>query len=322
MPDGVALGPDSGVQPRWSGLDGAMAELSMRQHGVVTRAQLLELGLGRRAIGHRLERGRLHPIHRGVYAVGHPELSRAARWTAAVLAGGPGAVLSHRCAGALWGIRSDSRSRIEVTTPRGQHARPGIQFHRSWLPPDEVTVRDGIPVTTVPRTLFDLAAVVDQRQLERAVNEAEVLRLWDELNLDDLLRRYKRRPGTRNVRAVLQARRAGASFTRSDLEELFLRFADRARLPRPATNVPVEGFEVDCVWRAQRVVVEVDGWATHGTRAAFERDREKSRVLQAAGWRCVPVTFLQLRDTPHEVERDVRRMLDAAAAFGGATVSP
>jgi len=119
---------------------------------------------------------------------------------------------------------------------------------------------------------------------------------------------------------VLRKRRAGASFTRSDLEELFLRLADRTGLPRPDTNVMIEGFEVDCVWREQRLVVEVDGWATHGTRAAFERDREKSRILQAAGWRCVPVTFLQLRDTPHEVERDIRRMIYGAPARGGATV--
>ena len=230
---------------------------------------------------------------------------------AAVLAGGPGAVLSHRPAGAAWGICS-SGGRPEVTVPRQRRSRRTIVFHHSVLPPDETTIHHGIPITTVPRTLFDLAATIDQRQLELAINEAEIKRLWDELSLDDLLYRYPRRPGTVNVRAALGKRRAGASLTRSDLEEMFIRFADEAGLPRPETNVLVEGLEVDCVWRAARLVLEVDGWETHRTRAAFERDREKSRILQAAGWRCVPVTYLQLRDTSEEVRRDVRRMLAAA----------
>jgi very-short-patch-repair endonuclease len=230
---------------------------------------------------------------------------------AAVLAGGPGAVLSHRPAGGLWGICSAGAAAV-ITVPRQRRPGRGIELHCSSLPPDEITVKDGIPVTTVPRTLFDLAAVLDQRQLERAVNEAEVLRLWDELSLHDLLRRYPRRPGTRVVRAVLEARRAGSSFTRSDLEELFLRFADKHGLPRPETNVVVEGGEVDCLWREQRLTIEVDGWETHRTRAAFERDREKSRILQAAGWRCVAVTYRQLLERPDEVARDVRRLLRAS----------
>ena len=308
MPDETDVDRQIGGKRKPRGWDGLIAELAGRQHGVVARRQLAELGLGPDAIDARLRLRRLHPLYRAVYAVGYRGVSREGWWMAAVLASGPGAVLSHRSAGGLRGICS-AGARAVITVPRQRRAGRGIELHHSSLLPDEVTTKDGIPVTTVPRTLFDLAAVLDQRQVERALNEAEVLRLWDELSLDDLLRRYPRRPGTRIVRAVLQARRAGSTFTRSDLEEMFLRFADEHGLPRPETNVLVEGFEVDCVWRRQRLIIEVDGWETHRTRTAFEHDREKSRVLQAAGWRCVPVTFLQLRDASREVAGDVRRLL-------------
>ena len=294
-----------------SGPDRQIAALAARQHGVVARRQLEALGIRPDAIDSRLRLGRLHRVHRAVYVVGHQAVPREAEWMAAVLCGGPGAVLSHRPAGALWGFRATSSASIDVTAPGRRRRRDGLVFHESSLPPDEVTVRDRIPVTTVPRTLFDLAAQLDLRRLERAINEAEVLRLWDELSLQDLLLRYPGRPGARNVRAALRNRSAGAGFTRSDLEAFFLSFADRFGFPQPETNVMIEGFEVDCVWRKQRVIVEVDGWATHGTRAAFERDRERSRILQAAGWRCVPVTDRQLRQRPQEVARDLRGMLRA-----------
>jgi very-short-patch-repair endonuclease len=310
MPDARNIDPAIGGKCSEHRTDGLIAELAERQHGVVARWQLLDL-VGPKEIDHRLQRERLLPLYRAVYAVGHRPASREAKWMAAVLVGGPEARLSHRTAGAHWGL-CRSGSRIDVTVPRKRRPRGAIEFHRWALPADETTVHNGIPITTVPRTLFDLAATPDRRELERAINEAEVRRLWDELSLDDLLDRYPRRPGTRNLRAALHKRRAGASLTRSDLEEMFIRFADRAALPRPETNVYIEGLEVDCVWRAARLVLEVDGWETHRTRAAFERDREKSRILQAAGWRCVPVTYLQLRDTTAEVARDVRRLLGAA----------
>jgi Transcriptional regulator, AbiEi antitoxin len=273
--EAVVLGPDSGAKRRWSGPDGAVAEVAERQHGLVSRVQLLELGLGRRAIGHRLERGRLHPVHRGVYAVGRPGLSGAAWWMAAVLAAGPDAVLSHRDAAALLGMLSSARSRIEVTTPGGRRRRHGIQFHRAVLHPDEVTVVNGIPVTTVPRTLLDLAAVVERRQFERALHEAEVLRLTDALSLDDLLARHSRRPGTRAVRAVLAEVRLGAAITRNDLEDGFLRFLEEARLPRSEVNVPIEvagrWFEADFVWRLPRLI-------RRGRRVGHARDKDRLRA--------------------------------------------
>lgn len=290
-------------------VDGAIARLARRQHGRITRHQLLDLGLGADAIDYRLAHSRLCVVYRGVYAVGHDAPTREANWTAAVLAAGEGAVLSHRDAASLWGIRPNARSVIEVTTPRSQRPRQGIQFHRSSLPSDEVTIEDGIPVTTVPRTLFDLATVLRPRQLERTLNEAEVRQLWDEISLLDLLRRYPRRPGSRTVRAVLEARNAGAKTIRSDLEVQFLEFVDAAGLPEPKMNDEVEGLEVDAVWREQRVAVELDSRTFHMTAAAFETDRERDRKLQAADWRPIRITSRQLKRDSGRLRHDLLRLL-------------
>lgn len=227
---------------------------------------------------------------------------------AAVLALGRRTVLSHRPAGAHWEIAPFS-GECEVTTPRKASSRRGIRVHHAHLPPDEITTHNGIPITTVPRTLFDLAAVLPERQLERALNEAEVLRRWDELSLDRLLHRYPGRSGSRAIRAVLHKRRAGATVTRSELEERFLTLIDRGGLPRPEINVLIEGFEVDAVWRDARVVVELDGRATHGTAEAFERDRERDRALQVAGWRPIRVTARQMATARHALVADVRQLL-------------
>jgi very-short-patch-repair endonuclease len=293
------------------GVDARIAEIAGPQHGVISREQLFALGLGKDAIQLRLRAGRLLRLHRSVYAVGHRNRSRESVWMAAVLAGGQGTVLSNRPAGAAWAICA-SAGRVEVTVPRQKRPNRRIVFHHAVLPADERTVRDGIPITTVPRTLLDLAATLDPRQLERAINEAEIQRHWDALSFHDLLHRYPRRPGTRNARAALHRRSEGMTVTKSDLEELFIRFSDEAGLPRPETNVHIEGVEVDCVWRTQRVIIEVDSWEIHRTREAFERDREKSRILQAAGWRCVPITYLQLTRASEAVASDVRRLLGLA----------
>jgi very-short-patch-repair endonuclease len=311
MPDATDVRCAMRDQCQSRGVDAWIAEIAGRQHGVISREQLIALGLGKDAIQRRLRSGRLIRVHRSVYAVGHLNRSRETVWMAAVLAGGQGTVLSNRPAGAAWTICS-SAGRVEVTVPRQKRPSRRIVFHHAVLPADERTVRDGIPITTVPRTLLDLAATLDQRQLERAINEAEIQRHWDALSFHDLLHRYPKRPGTRNARAALHKRSQGATATKSDLEELFIEFADKAALPRPETNVHIEGIEVDCVWRKQRVIIEVDSWEIHRTRAAFERDREKSRILQAAGWRCVPVTYLQLKHTSEAVASDVRRLLSLA----------
>jgi hypothetical protein len=292
-----------------------IAELASRQHGVVARAQLSEMGLGRGAIDQRVARGQLHVLYSSVYAVGHTSLSDAGRSMAAVLAGGPGAVLSHRAAAAHWEIRPSDARDLEVTTARRRRSRPGLCFYRSYLPLDEVTTQGGIPVTTVPRTLFDLAAVVPSGHLNRAVNEAEIRLLWDPLSLDDLLARHPRRPGAAVVRAVLET--PGTCITRSELEDLFIGFLDGEGLPRPATNVPMQlsgaWIEADCVWPEQRLIVELDGHATHATRSAFENDRARDRALVAAGWRVMRITWRQLQDHPEALSRDLRASVEGSA---------
>jgi very-short-patch-repair endonuclease len=227
---------------------------------------------------------------------------------AAVLALGRGAVLSHRAGAAHWEIATWSGI-PEVSTARKAPSREGIRVHHTRLPTDEITIHRGIPITTVPRTLFDLAPHVPERLLERAINEAEVRRLWDELSLDSLLNRYPRHPGNRAVRAALRKRRQGATVTKSELEERFLRLVDEAGLPRPEVNVLVEGFEVDALWRPQRVVVELDARSTHGTAAAFERDRERDRALQVANWRTIRITARQLADNASPLVPDLNRLL-------------
>lgn len=243
--------------------------------------------------------------------MGHRVVSQRGRWMAATLAGCPGAVLSHRSAGALWGIvRWDGA--IDVTVARRLHPRRGLALHHGRLAPDEHITHDAITVTTPPRTLLDLAAVLSPARLERAVHEAEVLRLADPLSLPDLLDRHPGRRGVAALRAVLDDLGAGGPVvTRSELEDRFLPLMATAGLLVPATNVFIEGFEVDCVWREQRFIAELDGRGVHATLRAFERDRDRDRGLQAAGWRVVRITWLQLRDEPGAVAADLRRLLGA-----------
>jgi very-short-patch-repair endonuclease len=294
-------------KPGSSEVDRAIGALAERQHGVVSRAQLLELGVGRDAIDRRLKPGRLCPVHRGVYTIGHRLLAQDGRWMAAVLACGPDAVLSHRAAAALWGMRGGTR--VEVTVPSGRCARDGIQVHRSVLPADERTTHRGIPTTTVPRTLLDLSAVVTKRHLRGALREAEHLRLSDPLSLRDLIARYPRRPGLKAIKALVAEGSVGARIIRSELEERFQDFLVRAGLPLPQTNVVIEGYEVDCVWPEQRLIVELDGHASHSPTHAFELDRARDRRLEAAGWRVIRITWRQLEQEPDLVEADLRRLL-------------
>lgn len=299
-------------------IDRVIAELAGRQHGIVGRHQLLAAGVGRRAIGTRLERGSLHLVHRGVYAAGHAALRTEGRWMAAVLACGPEAALSHRSAAGLWRLLPRAPVPPEVTRPTKFRGRPGLLVHCCRLPSDEVTRVDGIPVTSVSRTLLDLAAVVPRRQLERALNEAEVRRLTGRLSLPDLLERYPGRRGTAVLRALLRDADAGLGITRSKLEERFLALIDAHGLPRPRLNatLSVRGrfFEVDCLWAERGLVVELDGRAVHGTPQAFEADRERDRLLLSEGWRGVRVTWRQMRDDAPAVVADLRRLLQAPSA--------
>jgi very-short-patch-repair endonuclease len=167
---------------------------------------------------------------------------------------------------------------------------------------------DGIPLTSPPRTLLDLASLIPHRQLDRVLDEAEVLRLTDPLSVADLIDRYPRRAGAAALTRVLEVRTIGTDVTRSELERRFLAFLDDQRLPRPRVNQVIEGFEVDCSWPEHRLIVELDGRATHGMTAAFERDRARDRILQAAGWRVIRVTWRQLHRQPTAVASDLRTL--------------
>ena len=295
-------------------LDVRVARLADRQHGVVARRQLIELGLSASAIDHRIGRERLHRLHRGVYAVGHRQISPEGRWMAAVLAGGPTAVLSHRSAAALWRIRPPGSRAIEVTVRSKSRSHPRIHRHVASLPADEVTIERGIPATTVSRTLLDLATVLNADAVERAMREAERLHLHDALPLEDLLLRHPHRPGVATVRECLRRRRdAPPGVTREELEARFLAFLDRAGITRPQLNAWLSlgdrRYQADCLWRDRSLIVELDGYASHGTRMAFEDDRERDRILQVEGWRVIRVTWQQLHGSGDKVAADLRRLL-------------
>ncbi len=232
---------------------------------------------------------------------------------AAVLTSGPGAVLSHRSAAALWRMRDPGSHAIEVTTPKKSRSRGAIQRHFAVLPADEMTTERGIPVTIVPRTLFDLAATSSADVVEHALRESEYLRLHDRLSLPDLLDRYRGRRGCRIIRECLRRRaELPAGRARSWLELEFLPFLRRNGLPRPQLNVwlQVEGrwIQVDCLWPG-RVVVELDGFAAHGTRIAFREDRARDRRLRVAGYGVMRITPEQLEDEPEEIAADLRALL-------------
>src|SRR4051812_30859925 len=289
----------------------AMAALAERQYGVVSRRQLVELGLGRHAIERLLKRARLHVVHRSVYAVGHRRLTRDGVRLAAVLAAGPGAVLSHRSAAALWCIRETARLPIELTAPR-EVQRPRLAVCRAVLPPDEVTVERGIPVTPPARPLLDLAALLDEHRLARAAERAEALRLASPTSLAELTARYPRRKGTPSVKRLIEEHRIVPTTTASDLERRFLTFLDANELPRPLVNESLDPFTPDFRWPNERLVVDLDGFETHGTRQAFERDRARDRQLTAQGWRVVRITKRQLEQTPDELADELDAMLRSA----------
>jgi very-short-patch-repair endonuclease len=238
--------------------------------------------------------GRLVRLHRGVYAVGHAQLRREGRWLAAVLAAGPEAVLSHRDAAGLHGLRPANHRTVDVTTVRRAASAPGIRVHRTTvLSADDVTTRRGVPVTTVARTLVDLAAVVADDHLMRAVLEAERLRLLDVTAVRHAMARTRARHGDghRRLVAILDEQATQrATHTRSTLEDAFLELVARAGLPTPSVNASVAGLEVDAVWRSARLVVELDGWAFHNTTRAFERDRERANALTCAGYKVLRFT--------------------------------
>lgn len=279
-------------------VDSGIAGIARVQHGIATTQQLVDAGLSKSAISKRAQRGRLHRIHRGVYAVGHDGLDKEARWMAAVLVCGPGAVLSHGAAAVHWGLLRPLDGLIDVTIPsqNGRARRQGVRIHRcaslakatwstSGLPKrlaPLVTVRDYIPVTTVARTIADLPSTLPPRLVRRAIRQAEFLKLPVGIETDR---------------------------TRSDLERDFLRLCRRYGLPAPEVNVLIGGMTVDFLWLDARLVVETDSYATHGGTIAFEDDRERDLRLRRLGYSVHHISERQLELEPAAVAADVSAAL-------------
>lgn len=286
-----------------------MGDLAGRQHRVVAHQQLVAIGFGPSGIQHQLKSGRLYQLFRGVYAVGCAQVSWQGRVMAAVLACGPDAVASHQTAAALHGIRPSSRAMIDVTTPRSRHGQHGIKVYRvRVLHLEDRSVVDGTPVMSVARTLLDLAAVVQLRQLRRAFEEAEKLRLLDLRAIERLFERSRGRRGVKALRKVI-AEYVEPPITRSEAERLLVEVCDHAGIPRPQMNVSVAGRVVDGVWHKQRLVIEIDSRTHHLTTAAFEEDRRRDADLMLAGYRVLRITWRRLRDEPDAVAEIVRRLL-------------
>lgn len=290
--------------------DRLIAAVAAQQHGVVSRAQLTEAGLGRGAIAHRVAQGRLHRLHRGVYLVGHPVPPEHAPLCAAVLACGPGAHLSHVAAAGLWGMLRAGGPSIDVTVAgRNCAHRQGIRVHRvRRLHPRDTRRRHGIPLTAPARTILDLASVLPRRDLERALEEARLLRLTSGTEIRGAI---ERAPGARGRAVLLRllAVSGTPSLTRSEAERRLLSLVRAAGLPPPQTNVRVCGYEVDFLWRAERLIVEVDGYAFHASRVAFERDRRRDSELLVAGLRVLRLTWQRITGEPEATVAALARAL-------------
>lgn len=288
-----------------------------RQHGIVARRQLLALGFNSREIEHRIGRGRLHVVMRGVYAVGWPELTERRRWMAAVLACGEGAALSHQSAAALWGIGKERRGRLDISVRRrSELERPGLRVRaRAKLDVARIVVKDGIPVTEVVQTLVDLATELPPRRVERAINEADKHDLIDPETLRSRLGSYKGEPGVKPLRTLLDKRTFRLSD--SDLEILFRPISAEAGLPFPLSKQIVNGWKVDFFWPDLGLVVETDGLRYHRTASTQTRDARRDRAHALVGMTPLRFTHYEVKYEPTQVRQELRR----AAAMLKARVS-
>lgn len=301
-------------------VDAEIAALAARQHGVLALWQLLEIGLSASGVRKRAARGNLHRIHRGVYAVGHPKLIGYGPWMAAVLACGPKAVLSHRSAAGLWGLRPDNRRKSDISLPSpSARSKAAIEVHRSvTLTAEDLTTVDGIPCTTLARTLVDLGDVVNRRAVERAVEQAEVLRLFDLHRIERAIERAGPRRGAGLLSSVLENLNR-PTLTESELEEAFLALCREAALPTPEVNAGMtladgSAIRVDFLWREQRLAVETDGHPFHRTRQSRERDARRDVLLRLEGFE--PVRFTG-RQVALEKEWVTRTLLALACRADG-----
>ena len=279
-----------------------VARLARRQRGFVTRRQLLDAGLGAEAVKSWVKADRLHPVHAGVYALGHEPTALQDQAFAAILACGDGAVLSHASAASVWGLHKHWTAPFHVTVATARR-RPGIVTHRAQLHERDFDNHIGLPVTSPSRTLLDNASELTEKALTRAVND---LLRGHLLVLDYLaatLDCYPRHPATARLRGFVQA---PAGPTASEFEDAFTGFCARFGLPQPLINTTIAGFEVDAYFPDQRVIVELDGWGFHSSRASFENDRERDATMLALGIVTVRITWNRLIKTP---EREAERLL-------------
>lgn len=290
----------------------ALARMAKRQHGVVSIRQLEgPLGFSQRSVARAVEAGRLHRIHRGVYVVGHTDLSLHGECLAAVLAVGPGALLSYYSAGWLWGIWRRSPKPIHVTAfvPRHHPAPKGITRHRARnLVEADRTVADGIPITSVARTLLDLAWKLSGDQLARVLARAEELGLLDLAEIEAVIERNRGHHGAERLRYALAIYEPPA-YARSEFERRFVALLVRSGLPRPATGWNEIGHELDVYWPDLRFGVELDAYETHGTRDAFERDHDRDLDFALAGIETIRVSERQFRREPDAIARKVADLL-------------
>lgn len=292
-----------------------IADLAERQHGVVGLAQLEGCGLSASGVRSRVAAGDLHRLQQGVYAVGHSLLMQEGRFMAAVLACGEEAVLSHRSAADLWGMRRDGRGRIDVTAPgRRGRAPMSIDAHRDGsLRAQDRAIVNGIPCTSAARTLLDLAGVVGSRELRNAITQAEVLRIFDLSAVREVLRRSRGRRGVARLRLVIALHDPRDERARGELERRFLALCRRATLPLPEVNAPVaigeDQVEADFLWAEARLIVEADDRRSHGTVTAFEKDRRRDQRLQEAGWRVVRCTWRQVVFEPSPLISTLSKLL-------------
>jgi predicted transcriptional regulator of viral defense system len=296
-------------------IDRLIAALAERQDGVVSRIQLLALDVGEGAIKLRLRTGRLHQLHVGVYAVGHRVMSERGRLRAALLACGPGAVVSHRSAARLWGLRWAHPARPEIiVSGRSHRRRPGVAIHRPRvIRAEDVTSIAGFPTTTPARTLFDLAHDAPRRELADALEQADVRRLLDLRPLDALIARHPATARARALSGALQTHRPDVA-TESKLESRFRDLCHRAGIAAALVDHWMQlpdgrWIRPDAQWPAERVIVEVDGYAVHRTRSRWESDRLRDADLQEMGYLVIRVTERQLDHAPDEIAARLHRVL-------------
>jgi very-short-patch-repair endonuclease len=301
-----------------TGVPDEFEAMALRQHGVVSRSQLLGIGVSSAAIGRRVAAGHLRPVCVGVYQVGLIAGAQA-KEMAAVLVAGPGAVLSHWSALRLWGLNDAAPARpIHVSVPgHWVRMRPGIVFHRTrHLDPKECSIHAGIPVTSPLRSLVDLAGTLGSRELTGAVAAAERAGLLGPADRESLDARYRGHRGVVLLRTLLEAGGTQA-FTRSEAERRFLELLRSAELPPAQTNVPQGPFELDFFWPDSNLAVEVDGFTFHRSRAAFENDRRKDAWLLTQGIRMMRVTWKQITREPIVVAVRVAQALAGSGEPGG-----